>query len=44
MRRMCYKLKKVSQNRQVTKVTIHNYSKVYEVDCNLSLQHVGGDW
>ena len=34
----------VLQNRQVTIVTIHNYSKVYEVEGNVSFQHVGGDW
>ena len=45
MRLICHKLKSnVLQNRQVTIVTIHNYSKVYEVEGNVSFQHVGGDW
>ena len=44
MRLICHKLKSnVLQNRQVTIVTIHNYSKVYEVEGNVSFQHVGGD-
>ena len=46
-RLICYKLKSnVLQNRQVTIVTIHNYCKVYEVQGNVSFQHVhvGGDW
>ena len=44
MRVICHKLKSnVSQNRQVTIVTIHNYGKVYEEEGNVSFQHVGGD-
>ena len=40
----CNKLKpNVLRNRQVTIVTIHNYGKLYEVNGDLSLQHVGGD-
>ena len=34
----------VFQNRQVAIVTIHNYGKIYEVDGDVSLQHIGGDW
>ena len=45
MRVICHKLKSnVLQNRQVTTVTIHNYSKVYEVEGNVSFRHIGGDW
>ena len=45
MRLICHKLKSnVLQNRQVTIVTIHKYSKVYEVEGNVSFQHLGGDW
>ena len=41
MRVTYYKLKSnVLQNRQVTIVTIH--TTTYEVDDNISLQHVGG--
>ena len=45
MRLICHKLKSnVLQNKQVTIVTIHNYSNVYEEEGNVSFQHVGGDW
>ena len=47
MRVICHKLKSnVLQNndRQVTIVTIRNYGKVYEVEGNVSFQHVEGDW
>ena len=45
MRVICQKLKSnVLQNRQVDIVTIHNYGKVYEVEGNVSFQHIGGDW
>ena len=30
-------------NRQVTIVTIHNYGKIYEVEGNVSFQHLGGE-
>ena len=32
------------QNKQVTIVTIHNYSKGYKVEGNVSFQHIGEDW
>ena len=45
IRVICHKLKSnVLQNRQVTIVTIQNYGKVYEVEGNVSFQHVGRDW
>ena len=32
------------ENKQVTIVTMHNYSKGYKVEGNVSFQHIGGDW
>ena len=32
------------ENKHVTIVTMHNYSKGYKVEGNVSFQHIGGDW
>ena len=42
---MWFKLKSnMLQNRQVTIVMIHNYGKIYKVQGNVCVQHLGGDW